>query len=263
MLLSLNNNSLGLRMTNPGKKTLSAALASIFFTVGLGVGVNAYGAGLGRLTVSSALGQPLVAEIELVSLLPGEFESLSAKVASPDAYRNAKIEYSPVLRLLKFVPEMRTDGKPVLRVTSTAPVSEPFVDVLVEMVWPSGKLLREYPILLDPPGFSEAKVSQAPVSGTAKVVAGTAAPVVATPVTSSTAPAGKPLANPPTAAANTYGPVVAGDTLSKIAASVKPDSVSLEQMLVALYRENKDAFSGNVNRLKKGQILRVPSGTSC
>jgi pilus assembly protein FimV len=259
MLLSLNNNSLGLRMTNPGKKTLSAALASIFFTVGLGAGVNAYGAGLGRLTVSSALGQPLVAEIELVSLLPGEFESLSAKVASPDAYRIAKIEYSSVLRLLKFVPEMRTDGKPVLRVTSTAPVSEPFVDVLVEMVWPSGKLLREYPILLDPPGFSEAKVSQAPVSGTAKVAAGTAAPVVATPVTPSTAPAGKPLANPPTAAANTYGPVVAGETLSKIAASVKPESVSLEQMLVALYRENKDAFSGNVNRLKKGQILRVPS----
>ncbi len=267
MLLSLNNNSLGLRMTNPGKKTLSAALASIFFTVGLGAGVNAYGAGLGRLTVSSALGQPLVAEIELVSLLPGEFESLSAKVASPDAYRNAKIEYSSVLRLLKFVPEMRSDGKPVLRVTSTAPVSEPFVDVLVEMVWPSGKLLREYPILLDPPGFSEAKVSQAPVSGIAKVSSGTAAPVVATPVTPNTAPAGKPLSNTPTApnaptaGANTYGPVVAGDTLSKIAASVKPDSVSLEQMLVALYRENKDAFSGNVNRLKKGQILRVPSAT--
>ncbi len=262
MLLSLNNNSLGLRMTNPGKKTLSAALASIFFTVGLGAGVNAYGAGLGRLTVSSALGQPLVAEIELVSLLPGEFESLSAKVASPDAYRAAKIEYSSVLRLLKFVPEMRADGKPILRVTSTAPVSEPFVDVLVELVWPSGKLLREYPILLDPPGFSEAKVSQAPIAGVAKVPT---TPVVATPVTPTAAPSGKPLAtaasSAPATTANTYGPVVAGDTLSKIAASVKPDSVSLEQMLVALYRENKGAFSGNVNRLKKGQILRVPTAS--
>ena len=255
MLLSLNNNSLGLRMTNPGKKTLSAALASIFFTAGLGVGVNAYGAGLGRLTVSSALGQPLVAEIELVSLLPGEFESLSAKVASPDAYRSAKIEYSSVLRLLKFVPEMRADGKPILRVTSTAPVSEPFVDVLVEMVWPSGKLLREYPILLDPPGFSEAKVSQAPVAGASKP----ASTVVASPVTQSSAPPSRVVSSTVVSSPDSYGPVKAGDTLSKIAASVKPDSVSLEQMLVALYRENKDAFSGNVNRLKKGQILRVPS----
>ncbi len=258
MLLSLNNNSLGLRMTNPGKKTLSAALASIFFTAGLGVGVNAYGAGLGRLTVSSALGQPLVAEIELVSLLPGEFESLSAKVASPDAYRSAKIEYSSVLRLLKFVPEMRADGKPILRVTSTAPVSEPFVDVLVEMVWPSGKLLREYPILLDPPGFSEAKVSQAPVAGMAKPASG-ASTAVATPVTQSSAPPSRVVSSTTVSSPDSYGPVKAGDTLSKIAASVKPDSVSLEQMLVALYRENKDAFSGNVNRLKKGQILRVPS----
>ena len=243
-------------MTNPGKKTLSAALASIFFTAGLGVGVNAYGAGLGRLTVSSALGQPLVAEIELVSLLPGEFESLSAKVASPDAYRSAKIEYSSVLRLLKFVPEMRADGKPILRVTSTAPVSEPFVDVLVEMVWPSGKLLREYPILLDPPGFSEAKVSQAPVAGAAKPATSTA---VATPAIQPSAPPARVISSTSVASTESYGPVKAGDTLSKIAASVKPSSVSLEQMLVALYRENKDAFAGNVNRLKKGQILRVPS----
>ena len=55
-----------------------------------------------------------------------------------------------------------------------------------------------------------------------------------------------------------YGPVKRGETLAKIAASVKPEAVTLEQMLVNLYRSNPDAFDGNMNRLKTGKILRVP-----
>ncbi len=222
-------------------------------------------AGLGRLSVNSSLGQPLLAEIELVSLQPGEFEAIAARVASPEAYTDARIEYSPLLRQLRFAAERRADGKPVLRVTSSAPINEPFLDVLVEVNWPSGRLLREYPILLDPPGFSEARVAP-PV---AMVTPKTAAPsvptaVVAAPSSVTTAPAVRkdsprdvaPAAVP----GDTYGPVKSGDTLNKIAASVKPDAVSLEQMLVALYRENKSAFIGNnMNQLKTGQILRVPS----
>lgn len=217
-------------------------------------------AGLGRLSVNSSLGQPLSAEIELMSLQPGEFESIAARVASPEAYTDARVEYSPLLRQLRFSVERRADGKPVLKVTSLAPINEPFLDVLVEMSWPSGRLLREYPILLDPPGFSEARVAPPAV-----VAPRAAAPSVpATVATQSTAPATRASTSTSNkdAPGDTYGPVKSGDTLNKIASSVKPDTVSLEQMLVALYRENKSAFIGNnMNQLKTGQILRVPNST--
>ena len=212
-----------------------------------------WAAGLGKLSVSSSLGQPLVAEIDLVSLQPGEFESLTARVASPDSYRDAKIEYGSALRLLRFTVDKRPNGQPILKISSIAPVNEPFVDVLVELNWPSGRLLREYPILLDPPGFNQAQVTAPAVTRVAPASTPAATAVIAP---STSTPDGN--ATP----SDTYGPVKKGDTLNKIATQVKPDSVSLEQMLVALYRENKGAFIGsNMNRLKAGQILRVPSAS--
>ena len=113
-----------------------------------GVSVAAQAAGLGKLTVTSALGQVLAAEIDLVSLQPGELDSLTARVASPESYRDARIEYSSVLRLLRFSVEKRASGQPYIKLTSVAPINEPFVDVLIEVTWPAGRLQREYPILL-------------------------------------------------------------------------------------------------------------------
>src|ERR1700674_5410679 len=124
------------------------------------------GAGLGKLSVNSALGQILNAEIDLVSLQPGEVDSLSARVASPEAFREARIEYSPSLRLLRFSVEKRANGQPYLQVTSIGPINEPFVDALIEMTWPAGRIQREYPILLDPPGYSQGRVA-APTIGAA------------------------------------------------------------------------------------------------
>ena len=93
----------------------------------VGASLGADAAGLGKLTVNSALGQPLNAEIDLVSLQPGEMDSLQARVASPEAFRDARIEYSGVLRLLKFSVEKRANGQPYLKVSSTGPVNEPYV----------------------------------------------------------------------------------------------------------------------------------------
>ncbi len=231
----------------------------------------AFAAGLGKLNVNSALGQPLSAEIELVSLQPGEFEALVGRVASVESYADAKIEYSSVLRQLRFATEKRSDGRPVLRISSIGPINEPFLDVLVEMTWPAGRLLREYPILLDPPGFSEARVAPAvPVASvtapaasapasTAPAEPAPAPTATVTPAATPIAPAGSPSARQETGG-DSYGPVKQGETLSKIAKELKSDTVSLEQMLVALYRENKSAFIGdNMNRLRTGQILKVPS----
>ena len=248
----------GLRMNRPPKTKLVVTLGGAFLAFAALV-VNA--AGLGKLSVNSSLGQPLSAEIELVSLQPGEFDAIIARVASSEAYSDARIEYSPLLRQLRFSTERRANGTPILRISSSAPINEPFLDVLVEMNWPSGRLLREYPILLDPLGFNEARIA-APVANTATVKP--VAPVQSVAVTNVAPPA--PITGSPSArgetAGDTYGPVKRGDTLNKIAKEMKPDTVSLEQMLVALYRENKAAFiDNNMNRLRTGQILRVPSAS--
>lgn len=265
----------------------------------------AQAAGLGKLTVVSALGQPLRAEIELTASRE-EYSSLSARLASAEAFRNAGIEYAPVLSSIRFSLDKRPNGQPFLRVSSDRPLNEPFVDMLVEVNWASGRLVREYTFLLDPPDVFQ-KPAPAPVPVTVpevrKEAAAPAAPAVVpaparepeagtiaprlpepriaapadekplkkpAPVEAKPAPrmAEKPAAKPaekpaekPVEKAPEGGTrmVKAGDTLSKIAAETKPEGVSLDQMLVALFRTNKDVFDdGNMNRLRAGKILAIP-----
>src|SRR6476659_6987429 len=148
--------------------TLTRGFAlALFFSASV-----AHAAGLGKLTINSALGQPLNAEIDLVSLQPGELEAISARVASPDAFRDARIEYSNAMRLLRFSVDKRANGQPYLKVTSVAPINEPFVDALIEVTWPAGRVQREYPILLAPPGYAQGKVT--PPSGAASPPVATA-----------------------------------------------------------------------------------------
>ena len=248
-------------MNRPPKTKLVVALGGAFLAFSA---LNVNAAGLGKLSINSALGQPLSAEIELVSLQPGEFDAITGRVASPESYGEARIEYSPLLRQLRFATERRGNGTPILKITSNAPVNEPFLDVLVEMNWPAGRLLREYPILLDPPGFNEARIAASVAPAVA--VVSTVPSATPTPTTTSATVTSVPVTGSPSAkveaGSDTYGPVKRGDTLSKIAKEIKPDTVSLEQMLVALYRENKSAFTdSNMNRLRTGQILRVPSAS--
>lgn len=107
-------------------------------------------AGLGAITVTSSLGQPLAAEIEVVALGPKEFPDIQAKIAGPDEYRAAKVNYVSVLRQVRIAPVKRADGRAVLVMTSVAPINEPSIEALVEFTWPGGRLLQKYPILLDP-----------------------------------------------------------------------------------------------------------------
>ena len=116
--------------------------SGVAFALLLGVSA-ANAAGLGKLTVNSSLGQILNAEIDLVSVQPGELDALTARVAPPEAFRDARIEYTTSLRLLRFSVERRASGQPYLKVTSIAPINEPFVDALVEVTWPAGRIQRE------------------------------------------------------------------------------------------------------------------------
>ena len=207
-------------------------------------------AGLGELKVMSPLGQPLKAEINLVSMKAGELESLEAHIATPDAFRQAGIEYNPLLADVKLSIATRPDGNPYIKLSSSGVVNDPFLDVLISLSSSSGRIEREYTLLFDPAESAKAPAVSPPVAlperhlEQPKLLEKQAEqPKTAAPAT----PSGK------------YGPVKKGDTLSGIAMATKPAGVTLEQMLVALYRANGDAFSGNnMNRLDAGTILRIP-----
>jgi pilus assembly protein FimV len=220
-----------------------------------------HAAGLGKLTVTSALGQPLSAQIELVSVNREELNTLAARLANADAYRQANLQYSQALNSVRFAVEQPSGGQPYIKVTSSRPMNDPVVDLLVELAWANGRISRAYTALIDPPGYEQqraasAEVAAAPVS---PPVAGDIAPPVA--AVEQSRPSAPIRLTPPRAqapAANQYGPIKRGETLAGVASSVKPEGVTLEQMLVGLYRSNPDAFVNNMNRMKTGRILRVP-----
>lgn len=235
--------------------------------------------GLGRLAVQSALGETLRAEIDVTSLTPEEAGNLKVRIAPPESYRSLGIDYNSVLPTTQATLLKRADGRPFLRLTSDRVVQEPFVDVILELSWSTGRLVREYTLLFDPPATQAAAPAPAPSVVTAPVFAAPPAPpaLAATrpqrPAPAPAAPAPAPAADrvakaPPApapaaaaigASGSTYV-VQPGDTLSRIASRTRHSSVSLDQTLVSLYRSNPQAFIGeNMNRLKAGALLKVPS----
>ena len=225
------------RVASLAIKTLSSAVACAVL-----LSPAASAAELGKITVLSAAGQPLRAEVELSAIKPDEASSLLAKLAPPDAYRQANVEFNPALNALTFAVENR-NGKPFIRISSAQPVAEPLVDLLLELSSKSGRQVREYAFVLDTPEARQTRGAQV----MAPVEPGKAKPAAAA---ADAAPAKK--------AAGEYK-VKAGDTLSRIASELKPSGVSLDMMLVALYRANPDAFKGeNMNRMQAGRILAVP-----
>lgn len=221
-------------------------------------------AGLGKLTLLSALGQPFHAEVELISVGKDELSALSANLASSDAYKQKNLQYNPALVGMRLTIERRSgSGQVYIRLASSRPVNDPFADLLIELNTTSGSIMREYVVLLDPPGYGvnasaivsppvAASESPLPVSGP---LPAQQAPDTAT--LAATKPAAA--ATQPAAGAQRYGPVRRGETLGKIARSLKPADITLEQMLAGLYRSNPNAFANNnMNFLKVGATLQVP-----
>jgi pilus assembly protein FimV len=208
-----------------------------------------HAAGLGRLTVLSSLGQPFQGEVEIVAARSEEIGTLSARIAPQDAYRQANLQYSPGLSGMRLSIEKRPNGDPYIRITSNRPTTELFINLLIELNWSTGQYKREYSALIDPPAIEPAQpVASAPAAEPqVRPVPAPQASIPATTLAPAKAPAGAE-----------YGPVKRGETLSKIAASVKPEGISLEQVLVGVYRTNPDAFMKNMNRLKAGKKLQIP-----
>lgn len=237
-------------------------------------GSNALALSLGRITVQSALGEPLSAEIDISDINADEAASLKVQIASPANFKSAGLDYSPVLTGLRMVLQKRPDGRSYLRLSSDRLVQEPFVDLILDVGWQSGRVVRNYTMLFDPRDMRPAPATRpltvplsAPLSAPLPV---TAPRAVQTP--RPVAPASPPVARPPavTAEVRTAPPaandaqrtvtVRPGDSASRIAMTHRLSNVSLDQMLVALQRGNPNAFiAGNINRIKAGAIVALPT----
>ena len=246
----------------------TAVAAAAIALLGLST-TGALALSLGRITVQSALGEPLRAEIDVPDINAEEAASLKAQVASPEAFAAAGLEYNPAMSGLQATLQRRPDGRAYIRLNSDRPINDPFVDMIVEASWSSGRILRDYTMLFDPPvlrkpapsaptlsqvtGTAPAVAAPRPPAQAERVLAGQPVkPAVTTPVAKLAAPAS------PDDAKRII--VKTGDTASKIAATVKPAGVSLDQMLVALLRANPDAFvNSNINRIRSGAVLDVPT----
>ena len=218
---------------------------------------------LGRITVQSALGEPLRAEIDLPQITPEEADTLRATTASPDVFRAQGMEFNPAVNNLRVQLQRRANGTAVLRLSSDRPVNDPFVDLVVDATWSSGHIVRSYTMLFDPPVSRRAApaVTAAPqISAPMTQAQAGSAPISPRAVAPSAprAPRSAAVASPRPAPADGVT-VQAGDTAGRLANTYRPASVSLDQMLVALMRSNPDAFiQGNVNRIKAGAVLQMP-----
>lgn len=228
--------------------------------------------GLGEISLRSALNEPFVAEIPVTSDSGEDFGQLSVQLAPVETFERYGLDRPRFLENFSF--QISRDGsRTVVRITSAQPVSEPFVSMLLDVSWPQGRLLREYTVLLDPPTFARPdgtgqQSSQAVVAPAAAAGPAPAAPAIRR--ESPTRPAPAASASEPSGATgsvsagpdgDSYGPVRPNETLWRISERLSADrSVSINQMMVALYRANPEAFAGNINRLRRGAILRVPRG---
>ncbi|CAH1194412.1 Motility protein FimV [Candidatus Nitrotoga sp. BS] len=269
---------------------LKSLVKILGLVIGLVLSSYTHAISMGDINVTNTLGEPMNVLIELGTARKDEISSLSARLAPPEVFADAGLDYPSELPPLKFKIETNANGEPYIKVTSMQPINQPFVNLLVELTWSSGKLLREYTFLLDPPGYvptlpqpakvqpvaprivdvaelepkATEKAIESPFPSTAlmmdeKKAADTIVEKKAVEEVVKETPAS---VNKPKESSNVaLGTitVIRGDTLSDLALQTKSPDVSLERALVALYHANADAFDGkNMNRLKTGKILRMP-----
>ena len=220
----------------------------------------AYALGLGEVTVKSALNEPLVAEIELLDTKGLSSEEIRSKLASAEDFSRAGVERQFFLNSLRFTPVVGQGGKNFVRVTSTQAVREPFLNFLLEVYWPAGRVLKEYTLLLDPPMYTPQEVvySGAPVTAPAQTT--TRVPESRTAPLPRSQPVPAAPQRPAAAPLSDSYRVQKNDTLWEIALRADRAGGSVHQTMLAIQDLNPDAFiDGNLNRLKSGQLLKLPN----
>ena len=224
-----------------------------------------YALGLGNLELNSGLNQPFDARIELLYATAEELQTLTIGLADSAAFQRAGIDRPFILSNLRFTVDSSGEGAAYILISSRKPVREPFLNFLLEANWSKGRLYREYTVLLDPPLY-DPNARRIRTADTIEVdtdsegdadfvddgsVEGYDDEAISAPDDPSSV----------MQIAGDYGPTTADDTLWSVAAQMRPDSsVSIQQMMLALLRANPEAFlDNNINGLKRGEILRMPT----
>ena len=225
----------------------------LFLLLSLMLAPLSHAASLGSLNLSSNLGEALLAEVEVLLEPQESLSGLQAALASEQAYAKQGIRYQSLYLDLKVELQQNPQGLAVLKLSSSLPINEPYLDLLLQLDWAAGRLQKQYIVLLDPPQLAEAE----PEAVVAPLASGEAAnaddqlqAAMLPDQTSDQVDQARPLAlvSKP------------GDTLSSLAKAMPQEGVSLDQMLLGLYQANPQAFeAGNMNRLKAGQTLALPS----
>jgi pilus assembly protein FimV len=260
------------------RRCIRISLALIFL-----LSSNAWALGLGEIRLDSALNGPMRAQIELLSASPEELDNLVVALASQETFARYGLDRPYFLQDLAF-EIVRTDAGAYVNITSTTPISEPFLTFLVEATWARGRLLREYTVLLDPPTFAppaaaetrpavtapqrstpadSARIErQPPPQPAAREPAAQRRPTPAPAPATRTEPrtvADVPAASFDTSAGGDYI-VQRRETLWGIASRFRPDSrLTMNQTMLAIFEANPGAFGGNINILRAGASLRIPS----
>lgn len=246
--------------------------------------VDANALSLGRITSLSSLGEPFAAGIDIPDINTEEIASLKATLASPEAFKTAGMEYNTALASVQITLTRRENGSSYLLLRSEKIVSDPFVNLIINANWSTGRIVRNYTLLLDPPAVKQIETATvtapmavlpapAPISAPTSVQTPVSAPVNSTrvpPVSTPSAPVAMPKAPATKSSDSAQKPTITnsgeqikvsnGDTAGKIAAKNLPANVSLDQMLAAMLRGNPKAFiDNNINRLKAGVILDLPT----
>ncbi|MGA7823216.1 MAG: FimV/HubP family polar landmark protein, partial [Steroidobacteraceae bacterium] len=245
----------------------------------------AFAVGLGDIHLLSPLNAPLNAEIEVTDVAPDEVNTLQVSLAPRDTFAAQGLDYPTYLTSVQVKAVRTPDGREVVKLTSTDPITEPFITLLIQVIWSHGQLVREYTMLLDPPLYTPGQSAAASAAVAAPSTgAGTRAgeiarsseapaPAAAAPAPAQTAASAPSEAPPPapSPASASAAPAAAagggthvverGETLSGIASGIADQKVSAartEAWMLAIYQANPRAFDNNMNILRAGTVLRIP-----
>jgi len=222
--------------------------------------------GIGDIKLRSALNQSLNAEIPLVLSGADSLADVKISLAPPDAFAKAGLERHFFLTKLQFTAVQKPDGSYIIEVSSNDVMHEPFVSFLVEVNWPRGRVVREYTVLLDPPAtFSDRTIAEPTSPSVFERPTRSSERTAETQSSPSEFHSRRSTGRSPSESktpfnGSEYGPVKRDTTLWEVAKLVNQDpGITQEQMVIALFRHNPQAFYGNTpDTLKAGETLRIP-----
>jgi len=232
--------------------------ASVFTLSALVTMPSAYAVGLGEITVNSSLNEPLAGNIEIINAGDLQDNQFLVSLASAEAFERAGVSRDFFLSRLQFSISRDSGNQRTIKIVSDQPVVEPYLDFLVQLQWPEGRVMRSYTLLLDLPIYREdqaiAEAVTPPVAFNSPATSNSNSPATSNPRTKSTAAVDR------AALSGDQHQVIQGDTLWNVAERLRPSGATVLQTMDSLYQQNARAFSdGDANRLMKGSVLRLPS----